>query len=422
MVKSKKRFHPLKWIIWFLAVLFYFFEYILRVFPSITVDQLMESFTITAGSLGILSAFYLYAYAPMQLPVGILMDRYGARRLLTFGAMICAIGSILFAFSYHIGLADISRLLMGAGSAFGFIGMIYISSHWFSGKTLALLIGLGNSLGMLGAVVGQGPLSYLTQPFGWREVSFALGIFGALLALAIFLVVRNEPKGISTKKTPNLNILKNIFLVCKNGQTWINIIISFSFYLTTAAFAALWAVPFLERVHQFSVHMAGFAASMIFMGWIIGGPIIGHLSDKAGNRKYFLLICTALTFFALLPLIYMDGLSHSMIFILLFLIGVFSSAQLLNFSLAIELNNEKAKGMAVALTNFSIFVAGSIIQWLVGYLIEFHRQGFVVDDLAVYTPENFRFALSCFPISCLVAFIFTLILKESKHHTHTSPH
>src|SRR5690606_9072077 len=144
-------------------------EYFLRVAPSVMITDLYKAYHIGAGVFGVISAAYLYAYAPMQLPVGVLMDRYGARKLLTLATLICGIGSILFGVAPTVWLSIVSRLMMGVGSAFAFIGMVYISSHWFHGKILALLIGAGNSIGMLGAVVGEGPLSQLVQTFSWRS-------------------------------------------------------------------------------------------------------------------------------------------------------------------------------------------------------------------------------------------------------------
>lgn len=150
----------MRWIIWGLAVAFYFYEYLIRVFPSVITDELVDFFHINIIGLGLISASYFYAYASMQIPAGALVDRYGARKLLTIASLICGFSTFIFSITHHLWLADISRFFMGTGSAFGFIGMIYICSHWFSGKKLGLLIGVGNSLGMFEAVFGLAFLSY----------------------------------------------------------------------------------------------------------------------------------------------------------------------------------------------------------------------------------------------------------------------
>ncbi|MBI5273911.1 MAG: MFS transporter, partial [Chlamydiales bacterium] len=132
----------IRWIIWALAAIFYFYEYLLRISPSVMIPELMQTYHVDAAAIGFMVAFYLYAYAPMQLVVGVLMDQYGAKKLLTLASIICGLGSILFGLSNHIVLAGIGRLLIGLGSAFAFVGMVFICSHLFPQHKRALVIGL----------------------------------------------------------------------------------------------------------------------------------------------------------------------------------------------------------------------------------------------------------------------------------------
>ncbi|MEX0961699.1 MAG: MFS transporter [Simkaniaceae bacterium] len=410
----------IRWLIWSFAVLFYLYEYILRVVPSVMVGDLMSSFSVTAGQLGLLSAFYLYAYAPMQIPVGILMDRYGARRLLTFAATVCGIGSFIFGFSSILSYAAFGRLLMGTGSAFAFVGVVYICSHWFESKKLALLVGLANSFGMVGAFCGQGPISYIVDRFGWRETSIYLGVLGFIIAFIIYLVMRNEPKRskkeIKADKKNELSTFQKIKVVSRNPRTWINSLIALSFYATTVAFAGLWAVPFLMKKYELSKDVAGFGSSMIFLGWIIGGPIIGHFSDKAKKRKPMLFLFALFCLGAMLGLIYFVNIPVWFVYFLLFSIGFCQSAELLCYCLAVELNPQEAKGTSIALTNFMVFLAGSIIQPLVGYLLDLNWNGAKLNGEPLYSIHDFQIAMLIFPITLALAAIFTLFLKEKRHH------
>ncbi|MCK4934850.1 MAG: MFS transporter [Simkaniaceae bacterium] len=402
----------LRWIIWGLSVLFLFYEFFLRVFPTVMVDNLMKAFSVDAAALGTLSAFYFYSYAPMQIPVGVLMDRFGARKLLTFASLICAIGAFLFALANQIGIAELGRFFMGIGSAFAFVGMIYISSHWFSGKQLALLVGLGNSIGMLGAVGGEGPLGYIVENYGWRLTLFGLGVVGVLLAIIIFLCIRQEmPASIRKAEAQKAShdLLHNLKIVSKNKNTWVNAASALLFYATTAAFASLWGIPFLEKTYLFSKEEAGFATSMIFVGWIVGGPIIGYISDHFQRRKRITLLGIALAAAALLPVIYITTLSAPLLFFLLFLVGLFSSAQLLNFSIAIELHPRIAKGTAIALTNCIIAIGSAILQPLVGYLLDLRSSG-----VPSYSIADFQFAFTIFPLTFLAAFILLFFVKVGK--------
>ncbi|MGE0831882.1 MAG: MFS transporter [Simkaniaceae bacterium] len=411
-----KKSSPLAWWTWSLAVLFLFYEFFVRVFPSIMVKDLMAAFSVTAGTLGTLSAFFFYAYAPMQIPVGLLMDRFGARRLLTFAALFCGIGSFLFGTALHLAAAEFGRFLMGIGSAFAFVGMVYVCSHWFPPKKLALLVGIGNSVGMLGAVGAEGPLSFAVESFGWRWTVNAFGFIGIALALILFLFIRKEPKSSKEqkRKETSADLGENLKIVCSNYRTWLNGIIALLFYMTTAAFASLWGIPFLVESYQISKDLAGFIVSMIFVGWIIGGPIIGVISDRCNKRKPFLYASTLLTCLCILPVIYLSGLPTWLLFVLLLLVGFFQSAQLLNFSLAIELNPIKAKGTSIALTNFLVAFGSSVMQPLLGFLLDLGWDGKVREGIPVYSLEDYHMAMMSFPVTLALSFILLLFLKEDK--------
>lgn len=409
------------WWIWSLAVVFLFYEFFIRVFPTAMVSELMASFNVTARSLGTLSAFYFYAYAPMQIPVGLLMDRFGARKLLTFASLICGIGSILFALTYQLATAELGRFFMGIGSAFGFVGMVYVCSNWFPAKKLALLVGLGNSIGMLGAVGAEGPLSLSVSSFGWRMTVHFFGIAGLILSVALFLFVRKEPKKIGRGgvKRASLDLAQSLRDLCSNYRTYLNAIIALLFYMTTAGFASLWGIPFLIAEYGFSKDLAGYFVSMIFVGWIVGGPIIGLISDRFSKRKPFLFISIFLTAICLTPVIYVSHLPMWLLFSLLFLVGFFSSAQLLNFSLAVEMSPKEANGTSIALINFIVAIGSSVIQPLLGFLLDVGWDGALKNGIPFYSVADYRQAMICFPVALMVAFILLIFLNEKKHKHHT---
>lgn len=402
-----------RWIIWSLAVAFYFYEYFLRVAPGVMTEDLFRSFNIGAGVFGIISASYLYAYAPMQIPVGVLMDRFGARKLLTIATLACGIAGLLFGIAPKVWFTIVARIFMGAGSAFAFIGMIYITSHWFHGKILGLLVGIGNSIGMLGAVFGEGPLSALVKRYHWRETMIGLGIVGIILGLIIYFIVRNDPPSMDKHDPkPQSSLLKSLKEVCKNKQTWVNGVVAMMFYTVTVAFGGLWAIPFLQQTQGYSNETASFAASMIYVGWIVAGPLIGHFSDKTCNRKIWILVSTILSIIFFCLIVYTPMSHPSIIFSLMFLLGCSLSAQLLTYSLAIELNTPQTKGAALAMTNFLVFLGGSLIQTLVGFMMEANWQGKLIAGARIYTLPTYQKALVAFPITILIAFLLTFFIKE----------
>ena len=253
----RMKHHPrIKWIVWALAAFFYFYEYLLRISPSVMVPELMSKFDIDGTGVGLLTAFYLYAYSPMQIPAGVLMDRFGARKLLTAASIVCGVGSILFALTDHFLTAALGRLLIGAGSAFAFVGMVFVCSHWFPKNRRAAVIGLANSIGMLGAVFGGGPLSSLIHTIDWTTALIGLGVLGLVLGGVIYFYIIDDPREWKASAHQN-HILHSLFVVAKNPFSWLNAAVAICFYLTTTVLGGLWGVPFLQEAYGFSKPIAG---------------------------------------------------------------------------------------------------------------------------------------------------------------------
>ncbi len=405
----------MKWVVWALAVAFYFYEFLLRISPSVMLPELMSAFKVDAAQLGALSAFYLFAYAPLQIPVGLMMDRWGARRLETIACILCGLGGILFGIAPVLGVADIGRVLMGIGSAFAFVGMVYVCGHWFKRKQLPFLIGLGTSIGMIGAIAGEIPVAVSTEVFGWRVTSYGFGILGIVLAFVIFLAMRNAPKGGlpgGSRVDSFGHLWGNLKGVCKNFQTWLVGIISLSIYATTTAFAGLWGPTFLQTTYGFDKDLASTFTAAIFIGWIFGAPLVSFLAMHTGHRRPFLIIGALVAGVAMTAIVYIPGLNHTLLFILLLFVGLFSSAQVLTFSLAIELNHHSAKGTAAALINFLVMLAGSLFQPLVGYFLDLSAGK--ANGIAAYTAGDFRFALTLFPISFFVGCVLSFFISHRR--------
>src|ERR1700722_8240175 len=168
VIRTPAKLTVLPWLVCGLGALFYCYEYLLRIAPSVMTADLMQAYHINATALGNLVAFYYYAYTPMQLPVGVLMDRYGPRRLLTFACLACALGSYLFAHAFHIEFAQFGRFMVGFGSAFAFVGVLKLATIWLPPRRFAMVSGLTTSLGMIGGMVGDIYLTSLVNQVEWR--------------------------------------------------------------------------------------------------------------------------------------------------------------------------------------------------------------------------------------------------------------
>ncbi len=409
--------HKKRWVFWALAVFFYLYEYFIRVSPTVMVPELMQSFHIEAVQIGILAAAYLYAYAFMQIPVGMMMDKYGARRLLSFAAFVCAIGCGFYAGTDYYWFVVIGRILMGIGSAFGFLGMVYICSHWFERTKIATMIAIGNSFGMVGAIAGEGPLALSVIKFGWRAPILFLGAVGLLLAIVMFFVLRSDDdcriEQQDEKSREKIDVKANLKEVASNPQSWLIGIGTFLIYSTTTGFAALWGVPFLQSTYGFGKDKASFAISMIFVGWIVGGPLLGKISDRIKHRRLILIFSSIAGAILMSVLVYRLNLSIVLLYAILFLVGFCSSAENLCYCLAIEHNPQKAKGVASAFINFILFLGAASIPIIVGSLLQIHWDGSSVGGIPAYSASSYKFALTTFPLTFILAAIFFIFVKKS---------
>ena len=243
-----------------LGTVFFGYAFTQRVAPSVMTNELMRDFAVGGAALGSLSAFYFYAYAGIQLPVGMLLDRFGPRRLMSTALILCALASIGFAYSETLTSASIGRLLIGGTVGFGFVGTLTIAGYWFAPRRFALLSGILMTVGMLGGILGQAPLRLLLEQVGWRTTILWLALFAFVLAVAIFFVVphRSAEQLAGQKKSHPLTGLK---AVTRNAQNWMCAVIGFGPTATLLAFSGLWAVPWLGSVKDLPLSQAAAIAS-----------------------------------------------------------------------------------------------------------------------------------------------------------------
>lgn len=394
------------WFICALGALFYSYEYFLRITPSVMTGHLMTYFHIQDGALGSLSAYYYYIYTPMQLVVGILMDHYGPRRLLTVAALSCAIGSILFASTPVLFIAELGRLLIGFGSAFAFVGVLKLATIWLPRRYFAMFAGFATALGMLGAILGDNVMTALTRSLGWQETVMLSAVFGVTVALLIGIFVRDQSNLDRKSNIPASAVsfddaLHGIWKIIKTPQFWIVGIIGAFLYLPASVFAELWGIPYLEGSLHFSREVAASAVSMVFAGFVVGGPIYGWLSDRI-QRRSFPMAIAGLTAAAIMTfLLFSSHLPAWFVYFLLFFLGFAASGQVIVFAVGKELGQARLAGSSIAFTNFAVMLGGMFLQPILGYIL----QG---------THQNYHDALVILPI-CLLssAFLSYFALKET---------
>ena len=394
---------------WFFCALFFFYAFILRVAPAVMVDDLMKEFSVGAAILGYLSATYLYIYAALQIPLGLVVDKYGLRGVVAGACALCGIGSIIFSLADSVYLAYLGRGLVGAGAAFSFVGALNMAARWFPSR-FAVLGGWAQMMGSAGGFVGQAPLSLAVAIFGWRSCNLSLGIAGLFLAILLLFTVR-DPKE-DQKPRDNFSIWVSLKNVCANTQTWLATVAAAGLTGALLAFGGLWGVPYLMKARAIDKPDAASFISIIFVGWAIGAPFFGWLSDRIGRRRILLLWGTFGAALTTGTTILVPTLSTTLVIVILFLQGFFSASMILGFALAKDNNPSESSGVALGLINTFVVGSGAILQPLVGVLLDYRWTGEMFDGIRVFNLMDFQVSMLILPFVCLISFASAFYIRE----------
>lgn len=377
---------------------------------------MMQTFHVSAEGFGIIAAFYFYAYAPMQLPAGLLFDRYGPRKLMTSALILCAVGSFFFAATESVVTAAIGRFLIGIGSAFSFIGVLVLVSRWFPPQHFAMLAGIAQLMSSVGAMFGEVPLAALVEHVGWREASFILAVVGFILALCLWCFIRDYPHQ-PTQSMPTQRFRdewQRLVAVCGRGYTWLIGAYAFSIWTPIAVFAALWGVPYLQEKYQVSVVVASGLCSMIWLGIGIGSPLLGWVSDRCNSRRLALAMSALLGLVATLILLYVPHVPMGWMYGVLLILGLGAGGQTVSFAVVKDNNPAHLVGTASGFNNLSVLVGGAIFQPLVGVILHHSGSSRLVNGVSVYTVGSYKMALLVMPCCFLLGLILSLwCIKES---------
>lgn len=411
---SKDKIHP--YFVWFLGAVFFLVDYIIRVSPSVLTPELMRVFNVNAFAVGLFSGYFYYAYISMQIPVGILVDKFGPKRLLVVSVLICSLSVLIFSNTGSINIGYLSRLLMGFGAAFAFVGTLKLISLWFSPQRFALLAGITQAMGMLGAMIGQGPMSSLYHSIGWRECMHGLGIFFILLCLFIFVVVKDENKYLDqhdVSSSDTVQILPALKSVFTNTQSWLNCLFVGLMYAPSACFGEQWGAPFLSTSQNISITAAGQETGIMFIGLAIGCPVLGWISDYLKKRVLIMRISVAICLVLLTAVIY-GNLNTAWATLILFIYGFFNSGIVVSYAMASEINSRQYTGIALGISNMASVIIGAIMIPIVGWLLDHLWSGEIQNGVHVFDIHAYKLAFLALPIGFILAFAVTFFQKDTE--------
>jgi MFS family permease len=410
----------LAWSIWGLGAALYLIGFYQRVAPAVITDQLMTEFAIGGAALGNLSAFYFYSYVVMQIPTGVIADRWGPRRLLTAGAGIAALGSAIFAFAPDIFWANFGRLLIGGSVAVAFVSMLKLASHWFSPQHYALAAGLALLTGVCGGVVAGVPLRLLVEAFGWRAVMAVTAALTALLCAAIWLRVRDDPLECgyashfhgSHESLAPVSAWRGLKQILSYRNVWIITLVPIGFSGAVLTFAGLWGVPYLRQVHGLDPKSAAAITSTLLVAWALGGPTMGSWSQKMGRRKPLYLITSVIALLGWSAIIFLP-LPLWVLVALLIPTGFASGNITIGFAWTRESVPPQLVGTASGFVNMGPLMGGMFLQPAVGWMLDQRWSGTLAAGVKVYDAAAYRAGFSIMFAAVVTAALLILGARES---------
>lgn len=414
------------WMMCFIGMLFYCFNYFLRSSPSVMQNDLIQTLGLSATQFGTLISFYYFAYTPMQIPAGMIYDKFGARFVLFFACVTAVLGLGLFVAADSFGLACAGRFFIGLGTAFAYIGVLKLASIWLSPSRFAAVAGLTTAIGMSSAALSQKYLAKVVELFGYKSILHMAVPIGIALCFLILFALRSRPKqsvnATNTMQTPMsiaqlFGALRNIF---SNPQMWIIGIIGCMLYLPSIVLLDVYGISYFKAAHQITAEQAANVSALTFLGWIIGGPVIGIISDKIKRRRLPLVITSAITAVLLYVIFYYPALTINQLCNIAFIAGICCGAHPLCFALAKENNPPQMAGTSVAVTNMFIMLGGMIFPPIVGKLLDMHTTSPLLNGIHVYSASDYTFALSIVPLGIVVGTLLSMLLKETHCGAHVT--
>ena len=409
--------------VWSFGALFYFLGFFHRVAPAVITAELMRDFQINAAALGNLSALYFYSYVAMQIPTGILADRWGPRRLLTAGALIASIGAVMFGLASELGLAGAGRFLIGGSVAVAFVALLKVAACWFAPNRFALVSGLALFSGIIGAVFAGTPLRILVDSFGWRNVILMSSVATLFVGMGTWVFVRDYPHEKGYQDFPNTPsgadlktknyILKGLLEVFTYRNTGLLFLIPGGVVGCVLTFAGLWGVPFLTTVYGLSPVFAASLTSSLLVAWALGGPFFGWLSDRLQNRKGLYIFGCGIAVVGWAAVAVLENIPLGLLVSILVITGFASGSIIISFAFVKESVPLRLSGTVSGVINMGVMTGPMILQPAVGLVLDNMWKGDLLKGVRLYDAAAYRSGFAIMLAWIAISFILLLFTRET---------
>ena len=397
---------------WFLIALFFCYQYLLRVIPGVISDELRHAFYMTAEDFSSLGSYSLYAYSFLQIPIGFIVDRIGIKRSVLFSLFLCILGTFWLTQTHSLFAAQMSRVLVGAGSASAFMGAIkWVADHFEPGRR-GTLMGATLVMGTFGALGAGHPLVMSVEAFGWKQSILLTCILGVFLVIFIALFLKDSQKK-SSIHFDMRQLKKDLKTIACNKTIVIYALLAIGVYTPLAVLADLWGVSFLMQKFHITRADAASTTMLMYLGLAIGSLTLPAFAERYRLFTRVIQICSL----GLLALFSGMLMAHTLSMLALkgifLLIGCLCGAEMICFSGALIGSEKRTSGLTIGFVNTMNMLGGAVLQQLIGTALDWQWNG-AVDPAGVrlYTMEHYVWALMILPIVLVACVLLSMTLKK----------
>lgn len=350
------------WMVWLIASIFYAYQYILRVMPNIMLSDIMQQFNINAATFGQFSGFYYIGYSLIHLPVGIMLDRFGPKKVMTVCILMSVVGLLPLIFAEHWIYPIAGRCLIGMGSSGAILGVFKIIRMIFSEERFPRMLSFSVTIGLIGAIYGGGPVSYMCTHLGYQTVIKIFALAGIALAAITYWIVPH------VKAAAKSSVISNVKEVLGNQRVIWSCIFAGLMVGPLEGFADVWGTSFLKQVYHFDGTLAASLPSLIFIGMCFGAPALSFIAEKVGSYLATIIaagIVMGISFGMLL----VTQLSSSILSFNFVIVGICCAYQILAIYKASSYVREEVAGLTTAVANMIIMIFGYAFHAIMGAIV-----------------------------------------------------